>query len=77
MVQPEVWYPVIAALTSRALPSRSSAIPGALCVKAGYVFAGWNTAADGSGGSYAGSATLTMGAANVTPLLGVGVNPEH
>ncbi|SFE68557.1 Listeria/Bacterioides repeat-containing protein [Paenibacillus algorifonticola] len=35
-------------------------------VRAGYTFAGWNTAANGSGTSYAAGATLTMGAANVT-----------
>ncbi|MEI7024762.1 S-layer homology domain-containing protein [Paenibacillus sp. y28] len=36
--------------------------------KNGYVFAGWNTAADGSGTSYKadGTETFTMGAANVT-----------
>ena len=38
---------------------------GAL-VKAGFTFAGWNTAADGSGTSYAGSETFNIGAANVT-----------
>ena len=38
---------------------------GAL-VKTGYTFAGWNTAANGSGTSYAGGATFTMGSANVT-----------
>ena len=31
----------------------------------GYTFAGWNTAANGSGTSYAQGATLTMGSANV------------
>jgi uncharacterized repeat protein (TIGR02543 family) len=37
-------------------------------VKTGYSFAGWNTAANGTGTSYAasGSATFAMGAANVT-----------
>ena len=37
-------------------------------VKTGYTFAGWNTAADGSGTSYAGtgSATFAMGLGNVT-----------
>jgi len=36
-------------------------------VQTGYTFAGWNTAADGTGTSYAatGAATFTMGAANV------------
>lgn len=40
---------------------------GALA-KTGYTFAGWNTAADGSGTDYAttGSATFTMGSSNVT-----------
>lgn len=35
-------------------------------VKTGYTFAGWNTAADGSGTSYNPAATFTMGSANVT-----------
>jgi uncharacterized repeat protein (TIGR02543 family) len=35
-------------------------------VKTGYTFAGWNTAANGSGTSYAGGATFTMGSSNVT-----------
>ncbi|MBN1578110.1 MAG: InlB B-repeat-containing protein [Chitinispirillaceae bacterium] len=35
-------------------------------VKGGSTFAGWNTAADGSGTGYAGGATFTIGAANVT-----------
>jgi uncharacterized repeat protein (TIGR02543 family) len=34
-------------------------------VKAGFTFAGWNTKADGTGTSYAGGATFSMGAANV------------
>ncbi|MFP3388509.1 InlB B-repeat-containing protein [Brevibacillus sp. SIMBA_040] len=34
-------------------------------VKTGHTFAGWNTAANGSGTSYAAGSTLTMGAANV------------
>ncbi|WP_141499613.1 InlB B-repeat-containing protein [Paenibacillus luteus] len=34
-------------------------------VKAGYTFAGWNTAADGSGTDYAAGGTYTMGAAGV------------
>lgn len=33
-------------------------------VRTGYTFAGWNTAADGSGTSYAAAGTFTMGAAN-------------
>ncbi|GEM_PF-996594 len=35
-------------------------------VKEGYAFAGWNTAADGSGTSYAAGANFSMGTANVT-----------
>ncbi|MCZ8516017.1 S-layer homology domain-containing protein [Paenibacillus filicis] len=35
-------------------------------VKTGYAFAGWNTAADGSGTSYAPGASFPMGATNVT-----------
>ncbi len=35
-------------------------------VKTGYTFAGWNTAADGSGTDQAEGSTFTMGAANVT-----------
>ncbi|MFC3800875.1 InlB B-repeat-containing protein [Cohnella sp. GCM10012308] len=35
-------------------------------VKAGYAFTGWNTAADGSGSSYAAGATLSMDMDNVT-----------
>jgi uncharacterized repeat protein (TIGR02543 family) len=35
-------------------------------VKTGYTFAGWNTAANGSGTSYAPAATFAMGSANVT-----------
>jgi len=34
--------------------------------KTGYTFAGWNTAADGSGTSYAAGSTLTMPASDVT-----------
>ncbi|WP_201264891.1 X2-like carbohydrate binding domain-containing protein, partial [Brevibacillus reuszeri] len=34
-------------------------------VKNGYTFAGWNTAANGSGTAYAAGSTLTMGTANV------------
>ena len=37
-----------------------------ILVKAGYAFAGWNTAADGSGIAYAGGDTFSMGLANVT-----------
>ena len=35
-------------------------------VKTGYTFAGWNTAANGSGTSYNGGDTFAMGSANVT-----------
>ncbi len=35
-------------------------------VKAGSIFAGWNTQADGNGTGYAAGATFTMGSANVT-----------
>ena len=35
-------------------------------VKTGSTFSGWNTAANGSGTSYAGAATFSMGTANVT-----------
>ena len=35
-------------------------------VKAGYVFAGWNTKADGSGTTYTQGQTFTMGTSNVT-----------
>ncbi|MCU6793089.1 InlB B-repeat-containing protein [Paenibacillus sp. WQ 127069] len=35
-------------------------------VKSGYTFAGWNTAANGSGTNYAAGATFSMGATNVT-----------
>lgn len=34
--------------------------------RSGYTFAGWNTAADGSGTSYSGGATFPMGTADVT-----------
>ncbi len=35
-------------------------------VRTGYAWAGWNTAADGSGTSYAAAATTSMGSGNVT-----------
>jgi uncharacterized repeat protein (TIGR02543 family) len=35
-------------------------------VQTGYTFSGWNTAANGSGTSYVGGNTFTMGASNVT-----------
>jgi hypothetical protein len=34
-------------------------------VKSGSIFAGWNTAADGSGSGYVAAATFSMGASNV------------
>lgn len=47
----------------RLVDSRS-AISSALPTRSGYTFAGWNTAANGSGTAYAAGALLTMGAAN-------------
>ena len=44
-------------------------------VKTGATFAGWNTAADGSGTSYAAASTFTMGSANVTLYATWTVNP--
>ncbi|WP_281384869.1 InlB B-repeat-containing protein [Cohnella nanjingensis] len=46
----------------------SVTVPGNtdLLVRTGYTFAGWNTAADGSGTSYNPGDTLTVGAADVT-----------
>ncbi|WP_459926027.1 InlB B-repeat-containing protein, partial [Desulfatiferula olefinivorans] len=35
-------------------------------VKTGYTFAGWNTAANGSGTAYSGGDTFAMGSSNVT-----------
>ncbi len=49
---------------------------GAL-VKAGYTFAGWNTAADGSGTAYAPAATFVIGAANVTLYAQWTALPNH
>jgi uncharacterized repeat protein (TIGR02543 family) len=46
-------------------PVTVSANSGGL-VNAGYFFAGWNTAADGSGTSYTGSATFDIGSGDVT-----------
>ncbi|MCC3372633.1 InlB B-repeat-containing protein [Cohnella sp. REN36] len=50
------------------LYGESVAVPGnsGLLVRTGYTFAGWNTAANGSGTSYGAGATLTVGAADVT-----------
>ncbi len=41
-------------------------VSGTVPTRAGYTFAGWNTASNGSGTSYASSATFTMPASNVT-----------
>ncbi len=46
-------------------------------VRAGYTFAGWNTAADGSGTSYAGAAAFNIGAANVTLYAVWTQNPTY
>jgi uncharacterized repeat protein (TIGR02543 family) len=46
-------------------------------VKTGSTFAGWNTAANGSGTSYAAGATFTMAAANVTLYAQWTVNPTY
>ncbi|MFX3636379.1 MAG: beta strand repeat-containing protein, partial [Candidatus Pristimantibacillus sp.] len=46
-------------------------------VRTGYMFAGWNTAANGSGTSYAAAATLTMGVANVTLYAQWTANPTY
>ena len=44
-------------------------------IKTGSTFAGWNTAADGTGTSYAASATFTIGSANITLYAMWIVNP--
>ncbi|QJD82707.1 hypothetical protein HH215_05600 [Cohnella herbarum] len=46
-------------------------------VKTGNTFAGWNTAANGSGTSYVAGATFTMAAANVTLYAQWTVNPTY
>jgi hypothetical protein len=46
-----------------------------LLVKTGSTFAGWNTAADGTGTAYAASATFTIGSANITLYAMWIVNP--
>ncbi|QUL55641.1 InlB B-repeat-containing protein [Paenibacillus tritici] len=46
-------------------------------VKTGSTFIGWNTAADGSGTSYAANATFSMGAANVTLYAQWTTNPAY
>ncbi|MEW5816362.1 MAG: InlB B-repeat-containing protein, partial [Spirochaetota bacterium] len=50
--------------------------PGNL-VKTGYTFAGWNTAADGSGTTYTQGATFTMGTASVTLYAKWTTNPTY
>jgi|WetSurMetagenome_2_1015567.scaffolds.fasta_scaffold00108_35 uncharacterized protein (TIGR02145 family)/uncharacterized repeat protein (TIGR02543 family) len=45
--------------------------------RTGYTFAGWNTTADGSGTSYAGSSTFNIGAANVTLYAVWTQNPTY
>ncbi len=46
-------------------------------VKSGHTFTGWNTAANGSGTSYAPGATFKMGAANVTLYAQWTTNPTY
>lgn len=46
-------------------------------VRTGYTFTGWNTIADGSGTSYAGTATFSMGTANVTLYAKWTQNPTY
>jgi uncharacterized protein (TIGR02145 family)/uncharacterized repeat protein (TIGR02543 family) len=46
-------------------------------VRTGYTFAGWNTAADGSGASYAGGETFTMGASNAILYAKWTQNPTY
>ncbi len=46
-------------------------------VKTGYIFAGWNTATDGSGTPYAAGATFAMGTANVTLYAQWTANPTY
>ncbi|MFB9273906.1 InlB B-repeat-containing protein [Cohnella cellulosilytica] len=43
-----------------------SVLGGGTLARAGYTFAGWNTAANGTGTNYAAGSTFAMGAANVT-----------
>jgi uncharacterized repeat protein (TIGR02543 family) len=45
--------------------------------KTGSTFVGWNTAADGTGTSYAASAPLTMGSANITLFAKWTTNPTY
>jgi len=46
-------------------------------VKTGYAFTGWNSAADGTGTTYAQSQTFTMGSANVTLYAAWTTNPTY
>jgi uncharacterized protein (TIGR02145 family)/uncharacterized repeat protein (TIGR02543 family) len=46
-------------------------------VRTGFTFAGWNTAADGSGASYSGGETFTIGTANVTLYAKWTQNPTY
>ncbi len=48
------------------VPGTVVAVSSAIPERTGYDFAGWNTAADGTGTGYAAGGTLTIGAADVT-----------
>ncbi|WP_143192050.1 InlB B-repeat-containing protein [Paenibacillus helianthi] len=48
-----------------------------MLVKTGYTFAGWNTAANGSGTDYAANATFSMGSANATLYAKWTANPTY
>jgi uncharacterized repeat protein (TIGR02543 family) len=50
--------------------------PGNLS-RTGYLFIGWNTAANGSGTSYTTAATFTMGSSNVTLYAQWSLNPTY
>ena len=47
-------------------PGATTKLPHLVFTRAGYTFSGWNTAANGSGTSYADKANITMGSGNVT-----------
>ena len=47
-------------------PGATTKLPHLVFTRAGYTFGGWNTAANGSGTSYADKANITMGSGNVT-----------
>lgn len=54
-------------LDATAYPSGATVtVQAGTVTRFGYVFAGWNTAADGGGTNYAAGASFTMGASNVT-----------